>query len=201
MSLMMMRAALIARNALPPQYQRVEYLESTGVQWIDTGVLINKSRLESGIDISMRLMMNKGNGANGKNRLNYFFLGIYTSGSAYGCIGGGAVWSGPNVNGEIHTFRMQSNGRNIYMDGSLVKHWEGSYNTGDEAGNFFLGNVQTENYSIKERIYSFKVEGESNLIPCRRKSDNKPGMWDTVSKTFLTNSGTGADFMLGPDVL
>lgn len=30
-----------------------------------------------------------------------------------------------------------------------------------------------------------------NLIPCIRKSDSKPGMYDTVSKTFYTNAGTG----------
>ena len=30
-----------------------------------------------------------------------------------------------------------------------------------------------------------------NLIPCIRKSDSKPGMYDMVSKTFYTNAGTG----------
>ena len=35
-----------------------------------------------------------------------------------------------------------------------------------------------------------------NFIPSMRKSDNKPGMYDTVSKTFFTNSGTG-EFLFG----
>ena len=34
-----------------------------------------------------------------------------------------------------------------------------------------------------------------NLIPCYRKSDNKPGFYDTVSKQFKTSDG-GADFIL-----
>lgn len=40
---------------------------------------------------------------------------------------------------------------------------------------------------------------EINLIPCRRLSDNISGMYDTVSRTFFTNSGTG-QFLVGPDV-
>ena len=30
-----------------------------------------------------------------------------------------------------------------------------------------------------------------DLVACIRKSDNKPGMYDKVSQTFLTNQGTG----------
>ena len=53
------------------------------------------------------------------------------------------------------------------------------------------------------RIYKYSVEYDGdliqNLIPCYRKSDNEPGMYDTVSKTFFTNSGTGT-FLVGNDV-
>ena len=38
-----------------------------------------------------------------------------------------------------------------------------------------------------------------DLYPCYRKSDNVPGFWDTVTKTFLINSGSGS-FSVGPDV-
>ena len=38
-----------------------------------------------------------------------------------------------------------------------------------------------------------------DLYPCYRKSDNTPGFWDTVSKQFLTNAGSGS-FSVGPDV-
>ncbi len=39
-----------------------------------------------------------------------------------------------------------------------------------------------------------------NYIPARRDSDNKVGMWDTVSRTFKTNSANGNDFAPGPVV-
>ena len=54
------------------------------------------------------------------------------------------------------------------------------------------------------RIKSYKyyanytdVNPTINLIPVKRDSDNVLGMWDTVSKTFLTNVGTGT-FITGP---
>lgn len=37
------------------------------------------------------------------------------------------------------------------------------------------------------------------LIPCYRKSDNEPGMYDIVNDVFYTNAGTGS-FAVGPDV-
>ena len=44
------------------------------------------------------------------------------------------------------------------------------------------------------RCYSATIEKQNsivrNFIPCIRKSDNKPGMYDTVTKTFYTNAGT-----------
>ena len=49
-------------------------------------------------------------------------------------------------------------------------------------------------------IYKFEMySNESlvrNFIPCLRNSDNKPGMFDTVSGTFFTNVGTG-EFLWG----
>ena len=33
-----------------------------------------------------------------------------------------------------------------------------------------------------------------NMIPVVRKSDNKPGLYDTTSKTFFTNMNSGVDF-------
>lgn len=46
------------------------------------------------------------------------------------------------------------------------------------------------------RIYSltFKENGTvaANFVPCIRKADGVPGMYDTVSETFYTNNGTGS---------
>lgn len=65
-----------------------------------------------------------------------------------------------------------------------------------------LDGVLTERRA-KAYLYSFSIEENDdvklNLIPCYRKSDGVIGMYDTVSKTFLTNSGSGS-FTKGNDV-
>jgi hypothetical protein len=43
------------------------------------------------------------------------------------------------------------------------------------------------------------VEIQRDFIPCYRKTDNKPGMFDLVSEQFFTNSGTG-EFEIGGNV-
>ena len=58
-------------------------------------------------------------------------------------------------------------------------------------------------YYSSYQNYSFKITQDNtlvrNFIPARRNSDNVVGMWDTVSQTFFTNSGTGT-FVAGPVV-
>ena len=62
---------------------------------------------------------------------------------------------------------------------------------------------QTVNKAVYLRIYKYTHKRGRTLlvefVPCYRKSDNKPGMYDLVTKQFFTNAGTG-DFTLGPNV-
>lgn len=67
------------------------------------------------------------------------------------------------------------------------------------------GSVDTSR-SAKIKLFSFEMEKQNQtvrtLVPCYRKSDNKPGMYDLVTKTFFTNANTSAttDFIVGADV-
>lgn len=62
--------------------------------------------------------------------------------------------------------------------------------------------VSVSEYS-SVRIYYFRIfHGDKlamNLVPCKRRSDNVVGMYDTVTKTFFGNSG-GGYFRAGNDV-
>ena len=65
------------------------------------------------------------------------------------------------------------------------------------------GNPNTECF-VKAKLYSSQIYDNNNLvrnfIPCKRKSDNKPGLYDLVEGKFYTNQGSGEDFIAGPDV-
>jgi hypothetical protein len=53
--------------------------------------------------------------------------------------------------------------------------------------------------SVKISSCNFYINGipVRHFIPCYRKSDNKPGLYDTINNTFYTNAGSG-EFILGP---
>ena len=56
---------------------------------------------------------------------------------------------------------------------------------------------------IGRNIYSYAIWDDGmpvrDYVPCYRKADREPGMYDLVSGTFFTNAGTG-EFIVGPDV-
>lgn len=64
-------------------------------------------------------------------------------------------------------------------------------------------NSDPEYDSIKFRLYSFKIYQGNNLVrdfvPCYRKNDLKPGLYDFANDVFYTNAGSG-EFYKGPDV-
>lgn len=71
---------------------------------------------------------------------------------------------------------------------------------------YLLGQNYHGNYrgnGLKQITYFKYWDNDDNLlrdmIPCYRKSDNAIGMYDTVSKTFFTNAGTGV-FTVGENV-
>lgn len=70
-------------------------------------------------------------------------------------------------------------------------------------GSLILGsNLSGPILTLNAQIYSCVNRGNNItqiLIPCYRKSDRVIGMYDTVSKSFFTNAGTGT-FTKGADV-
>ena len=66
-----------------------------------------------------------------------------------------------------------------------------------------IGNPAASHLGLDGRMYTYTVTRNGstvfNAVPCYRKADNVIGMFDTVSQTFLTNTGTG-NLSKGADV-
>lgn len=169
---------------LPSAYQQVEYIESSGTQYIDTGIAIGTTwafniRL-SIIDSGAYKILTQGNyglRTSGKNLINYCSSNRYAASINYGSI-----------------YFCQGN------DTSLVINGESTTPITDS--DTPSGNVMVL-YNAKAKIYYCKLwNGTSlvrNFVPCYRKSDNVIGLFDTVNQTFYTNAGTGT-FTKGNDV-
>lgn len=192
---------------LPAEYQEVEYLESTGSsQWINTNVKISAS-IRFVIDFC----------ALSSNRARYL-MGLYESsdkGSFYLYASSslppyfqtafGTTYSNTTLltDNERHKFEysFDEGYLKVVCDSTIILSKEMVTSISEENINIvgYNGSASTSNCrTYKVEIYENDILVR-NFIPCYRKSDNEPGMYDTVSGTFYTNSGTGT-FLIGNDV-
>ena len=188
---------------LPYGYTRLQYVESTGTQYIDTGV----SGFNSGDwEIGVKWMVTGWSVSYG------YVLGVYKNedSNAYRVIlqktdndayyvssnskaGGGSIAVTNKPKNVIHTATLMKN--TFVFDGQTYS----APTTGDtipsSAKMTLFGGGSSSILKSKSRIYSAYAKKDNvlkfNLIPARRNSDSVVGMYDTVTKTFLTNVGTG----------
>ena len=187
-------------------YQEVEYIESTGTQYIDTGVIPN---INTKIDIEFETIQ-KGNfgvifGGEETYKTNSFHL--YDSSGNFD-IGFGSIptdfKTSINYNTNIkYTFIMDKNGFNV--NGTTGTFSEPTISTNSNIFLFMVKRASSQviDSNAQKRIYYCKLyDNETlvrNLVPCYRKSDNVMGMYDKVSGKFYTNAGTGT-FTKGADI-
>lgn len=168
-----------------PLYSQIDFIESTGTQYIDTGLIVNKSdSYEYIIDA---------------NFSNY----------AWGGANGYLQFNSSISQNKRTTFRVVYNGSNhvedIYVNGTLNSSddWTDQYNGTDvKIGIFRLGNANNEWWTgggnQNGKVYSAKIYKNGTLvrdyIPVYRKSDKEIGMYDKVNGKFYENAGSG-DFI------
>lgn len=207
---------MMTANRLPSEYQGVEYLESKSdnAEWINTGIIPNKN---------MRVVVH-GMTCDNITDASFFFGSRVTSNSCMFC---GLIWrryyqfelgNRRNVNiAQAHAkerffydFNCDENHSVIangtaYVNSITITDEESQYDTPMLLFAIYTGRT-IDSQRRPVRISSFTVYESytdanpiQNLVSCYRIADSKPGMYDTVSKTFYTNSGTG-EFLVGADV-
>lgn len=191
-------------------YSQVEYLEGTGTQYIDTGIIpANTDTVASGfqftnITMSDNTLFYIDNGHAAANV--YGFSIDNTSGQhRYVCGWGNNYARVSGADTAKHTMSL-CNGV-FTVDNSIISTSSSSSISPNIARSIKLfgwnRNASIIIYGLV-RVFSFTMKSSSNtmlinLVPCVRKSDSKPGMLDLVTKTFFTNSGTG-EFTVGNNV-
>lgn len=199
---------------IPVEYQEVEYLESTGTQYIDTGYVPVEdtwvdcehgfSDTYSGEQVILGASSSNytGNNTTGLTVQFYNYNRWYC-----GC--GGSIF------GNVLT----GVGKGLYIKHRVILTKNLLTVDGNEKGNpghatfdpsqpCYLYAINAYGIGVRRlsttlRLYSVKLYENENImrdfIPCYRKSDSEPGMYDTVTKQFFTNAGTGT-FIVGNDV-
>ena len=186
-------------HRLPREYQEVEYLESTGTQWIKLGNPVSTSEYRFIFKLSpTKLAGRYDSGYNGIMGANISpQVGFYIDGWTVGNTGSRVPYL-PEA-GQIYEIVYSKD-----FDGS---YWVDGYDTTLKRAGYMTINlfwVESKPTNVFTKLYHASAISDIDeylydVIPCYRKSDHKPGLYDLVTKTFLTNSGTG-EFIVGADV-
>ncbi|MCQ2581217.1 MAG: hypothetical protein MJ164_03550 [Alphaproteobacteria bacterium] len=185
---------------LPAGYTELEYIESTGTQWIDTGIKVLDSD-----EIITRASVTGTPGS------FVFSQGHYNDNQAFQVSCSSATTNAQfDIQTYTNSYRVSSNltikntfrdihikNKEFFVDGVSFGSSIGTLTNPTE--NLKLFYKRSTNEAQAAQIGIFEVVGKIKLVPAKRISDSVIGMYDTVSGQFFTNQGTGS-FIAGPVV-
>ena len=184
----------------------LEYIESNGAQYIDTGFKPNQNTT-----VIMEYMM--------PGRNNSGFFTIFARNGAWGQ--GGASFSEAFQADGIYrsdfgtSFIEGGSISNAFFGNKLILEKNKNHTVLRNGGTRLIDIIHSDsNFQLNSnmvfpsgsatiKIYSFELYNNDAIVyqfvPVRRETDNKIGMCDLVSGTFFLNAGTG-DFIAGPTI-
>lgn len=191
----MLFMASAKKGRLPSAYKEVEYLESTGTQYLNLNFTMDSDKSYT-LDFIMteygRLAFGSRYGTTNRTFVfNTGSEGVYTAsyGNERKNIGA--------VDNLRHTVSVID--RVLTFDGTIINTFSATIFTAYTCYLFAATQQTSLQTPAALKVFSCKIWDSGTLIrdlvPCYRKSDNKPGMYDLVNKVFYTNSGTG-EFLL-----
>ena len=193
----------VKKIMVPSGYTQLEYITSNGHQIIDTGIYANENTAVeakfkhhvSSSDSTTRIII--GNLWSNES----YSLSTTANSRAYQRIGHLYIkrlnyWE----TDTLYTVYMDKNIGQVVN--GIVTRWDGTPNTFTSSTPLTMfGVTDAPNRGAYATLYYLKIWQNGTLvrdfIPARRNSDNVLGLWDVVSETFFTNSGSGT-FAAGP---
>lgn len=192
---------LLIYGRLPVEYQEVEYLESSGTQYVSIGLIENFASYE--IDLAYMSLGISGSLACGCAHSSAVYLGIYSTADGIQYRYGSMLSSRKNTNTKITVVINNENGQ-VVEDGVVL-------GSGTITGSYYFGlfcvgrNNGTVSSVSTSRIYACTIINKTtdtavyDFVPCYRRADSVAGFYDLANNVFLTNDGTGT-FIVGADV-
>lgn len=191
---------LILIPSMPTDYTPLEYIEGTGTQYINTGVIPTQST-----SFSFGIYMKEITGAciigcivnndNNDYRIFNYNNQIYWDMQSSRLIGAtNSFLANEYINFDVGNNYVKKNGATV-LTGTTISSF-----TGDCPIQILRNNPTGSSTCAKGRVYYLKIYNSGtlvrNMLPCKNESDIV-GMYDTVEKKFYNNNGTGT-FIAGP---
>ena len=184
-----------AQSGLPEGYTAVEYIQSSGTQYIDTGRKLTQDS-DITIDFSIVGEIYRDAGIFGsrqsalKNNLTLFQNK------------NPIVFSGDFSEYQKHRFaaasslertKIQINKAGVWVNDILKKSWSdvADFETPTNGLIFDVGNNNWTNNKAVMRLYSYTDGDAQRLVPCL-DANGVPCLYDLIGKTALYNQGAGS---------
>lgn len=186
--------------SLPSGYTQLEYIESTGTQYIDTGV-VPDSNTKVECDFLAKTLDCGVFGARIDYNSNAFTLFWSVTNAAAIEIGNTFFALGPKATvGKRYVVEMSAT--SFKLDGETLQTYsQTAIAPGVPIYIFWSSGASFS--KLSGRVYGFKIYKNGTLvrdfIPCKNAS-GAVGLWDRVHSVFYANAGTGA-FTAGPSAI
>lgn len=173
--------------ALPYGYKQVEYIESTGAQYIDTGIIpVSDIRIEA--DFMLTESQSTGGIVSAELTWQSNMCSIDAWAYRYG-----TGYQQHTLTANKRYAVVLDNG--VFTEnGTQVFTASGSVSTSIPLTIFAVNRGDSQNEFAKARLYSAKITTNGNtvreFVPCINSS-GEVGLYDAVSGSFFGNSGTG----------
>ena len=189
-------------GTLPSGYVELEYIESSGTQYINTEI-VPKSTTRIVSDFSFVELPSGSLAASGwvNGGGKQFWFGVGSDGKFKAAVTGNSTSSSTGVAADTgrHSFDISTS--TFEFDGTEFAN-QGSAFTDEASGNtlyLFAGHVTWSPYvayQTKMRLYSCQIYDGASLVrdfvPVRRVSDSAVGLYDCVAGSFFANAGSGS---------
>lgn len=197
-------------HGLPEEYQEVAYIKTTsdGGQYIDTGIASNNNNLKIKVKYAWSVRPTSGGyqyiiGAYVDENTNTTRILQYNAGTTYVNInkkaGGGTTEK--NISRTAGTIYKEELTPTYYdINGTKTNITTTTSGTANDLSLylFWVHNPSGTSTAYAKSLILYECsiyDGNTPkrcYIPCYRKSDREPGLYDIVTDTFYTNNGTGA---------
>lgn len=187
------------QEILPSGYTQVDYIESTGTQYIDTNYYGNlnteiKAKAITTISTNRQLFGDITDNSKGIS------CNISISSNQTSRFGSKSVSLNFQNYISLNTiFDITENKNGIYVNGTQVATFNETTSFNTEKTLFLLnrnGSIVSTTNAWIGKLYFCKIYDNGVLvrdfIPCYRNSDNVIGLYDLVNDVFYTNQGSGA---------
>lgn len=186
------------------EYRRLQYIESTGTQYIDTGISYDSNSMYN-INCSVAVTSSETSFSSYSGWNGGGIFGFFSQEWTHG-------YTPVKFVGYFDIYKKTD--INFIIEKNLSSNTIMRISQGDSSSEISRNHTNIDNYTnldypifaytndsgglegyIKMKLWNMKisVNGQNvrNFIPCIRKSDNEVGLYDLVGNKFYENNGTG----------